>query len=46
MIFHSSVADVLGQIALMKKAIPARAFRGGLGTNDPAEESAAGLIRG
>lgn len=36
---------VLGQIDIMKKAILARAFQGGLGTNDPAEESAAKLLR-
>ena len=28
-----------------KKSILARAFRGELGTNDPAEESAAGLLQ-
>jgi len=36
---------VLSQIDTMKKAILARAFRGELGTNDPAEESAAELIK-
>ena len=36
---------VLAQIDTMKKAILARAFRGELGTNDPAEESAAELLR-
>ena len=36
---------VLFQIDTMKKAILARAFRGELGTNDPAEESAAELIK-
>ena len=36
---------VLAQIDTMKKAILARAFRGELGTNDPAEESAAELIK-
>lgn len=36
---------VLGQIDTMKKAILARAFRGELGTNDPAEESAAELLK-
>ena len=36
---------VLTQIDTMKKAILARAFRGELGTNDPAEESAAEMLR-
>ena len=36
---------VLGQINTMKKAILARAFRGELGTNDPAEEWAGELVR-
>lgn len=36
---------VLVQIDTMKKAILARAFRGELGTNDPAEESAVELVR-
>ena len=36
---------VLIQIDTMKKAILARAFRGELGTNDPAEESAEELIK-
>lgn len=36
---------VLEQIDLMKKSILARAFRGKLGTNDPAEESAVELVR-
>lgn len=35
----------LKQIAAMKKVILARAFRGELGTNDPAEESAAELLK-
>ncbi|MDL2235337.1 restriction endonuclease subunit S [Christensenellaceae bacterium OttesenSCG-928-L17] len=35
---------VLDQIDLMKKSILARAFRGELGTNDPSEESALGLL--
>lgn len=34
----------LAQIDVIKKSILARAFRGELGTNDPAEESAANLI--
>lgn len=36
---------VLEQIDLMKKSILARAFRGKLGTNDPAEESAVELVK-
>lgn len=36
---------VLEQIDLMKKSILARAFRGELGTNDPNEESAVGLLK-
>lgn len=36
---------VLEQIDLIKKAILARAFRGELGTNDPSEGSAVGLLR-
>lgn len=36
---------VLAQIDTMKKSILARAFRGELGTNDPAEESAAELLK-
>ena len=36
---------VLDQIDLMKKSILARAFRGELGTNDPNEESAVGLLK-
>ncbi len=36
---------VLSQIDTMKKAILARVFRGELGTNDPAEESAVELIK-
>lgn len=37
--------SVLDQIDTMKKAILARAFRGELGTNDPAEESAVELLK-
>ena len=37
--------DIIDKIELMKKAILARAFRGELGTNDPSEESAAGLLQ-
>ena len=36
---------VLDQIDTMKKAILARAFRGELGTNDPAEEWAGELLK-
>jgi len=36
---------LLEKIALTKKAILARAFRGLLGTNDPKEESAEGLLK-
>ena len=36
---------VLNQIETMKKSILARAFRGELGTNDPEEESAVGLLK-
>ena len=36
---------VLAQIDAMKKAILARAFRGELGTNDPAEEWAGELVK-
>lgn len=36
---------VLEQIDLMKKSILTRAFRGELGTNDPAEESAVELVK-
>ena len=36
---------VLDQIDLIKKSILARAFRGELGTNDPAEESAVELVK-
>ena len=36
---------VLDKIDLLKKSILARAFRGELGTNDPAEESAIGLLK-
>lgn len=40
-----SAEAVLDQIDLMKKSILARAFRGELGTNDPNEESAVGLLK-
>lgn len=41
----SAAEAALTQIDTMKKSILARAFRGELGTNDPAEESAAELIK-
>lgn len=37
--------NVLAKIALIKKAILARAFRGELGTNNPADESAVELLK-
>ncbi|MBR3355761.1 MAG: restriction endonuclease subunit S [Oscillospiraceae bacterium] len=37
--------QVIEQIDSMKKAILARAFRGELGTNDPADESAEELLK-
>ncbi len=37
--------SVIAQIDTMKKAVLARAFRGELGTNDPAEESAVELLK-
>jgi len=37
--------QVIDQIDAMKKAILARAFRGELGTNDPADESAEELLK-
>jgi type I restriction enzyme S subunit len=37
---------VIDQIDTMKKSILARAFRGELGTNDPADESAEELLKG
>lgn len=40
-----SAESVLSQIDTMKKAILARAFRGELGTNDPAEEWAGELLK-
>ena len=41
----STAETVLSQIDTIKKAILARAFRGELGTSDPAEESAVELIK-
>ena len=37
--------QVINQIDIMKKSILARAFRGELGTNDPADESAEELLK-
>ena len=42
---QSAAKAVLSQIDTMKKAILARAFCGGLGTNDPAEEWAGALVK-
>ena len=39
------LCDVSEKIDLIKKTILARAFRGELGTNDPAEESAIELLK-
>ena len=39
------LCDVIEKIDMMKKTILARAFRGMLGTNEPSEESAMGLVR-
>jgi type I restriction enzyme S subunit len=39
------LCDVLNKIDIMKKSILARAFRGGLGTNYPEEESALELLK-
>ena len=41
----AELADVLQQIDQMKQTILAKAFRGELGTNDPAEESALELLK-
>jgi len=37
--------QVIDQIDIMKKSILARAFRGELGTNDPADENAEELLK-
>ena len=37
--------NTIVQIDTMKKSILARAFRGGLGTNDPSDESAEELLK-
>ena len=37
--------QVIDQIDVIKKSILARAFRGELGTNDPADESAEELLK-
>ena len=39
------LTNTIEKIDHMKKAILARAFRGGLGTNDPSEESALELLK-
>ena len=44
-VVKSSAETVLENIDIMKKAILGRAFRGQLGTNNPAEESAARLLK-
>ena len=41
----SIAQSVLDQIDTMKKSILARAFRGELGTNDPADEPAVELLK-
>lgn len=40
-----SAEQVIDQIDTIKKSILARAFRGGLGTNDPSDESAEELLK-
>ena len=42
---RAAAEQVLSQIDTMKQSILARAFRGELGTNDPAEESAVELLK-
>lgn len=42
---REAAETVIEQIGTMKKAILARAFRGELGTNDPADESAVELLK-
>ena len=42
---RETAEQVIDQIDTMKKAILARAFRGGLSTNDPADESAEELLK-
>lgn len=37
--------QVIAQINTMKKSIPAHAFRGELGTNDPTDENAEELLK-
>ena len=41
----SNCENVLEQVELMKKSILAKAFRGELGTNNPAEENAVELLK-
>ena len=45
-IAKEAAKHVIAQIGTMKKSILARAFRGELGTNDPADESAEELLKG
>ena len=42
---QTAAEQVIEQIDAMKKSILARAFRGELGTNDPADESAEELLK-
>ena len=42
---EARISQCVGEIDLVKKSILARAFRGKLGTNDPKEKSAAGLLK-
>ena len=42
---RDSAEHVIDQIDIMKKSILARAFRGELGTNNPADESAEELLK-
>lgn len=42
---REAAEEVIGSIALTKKAILAKAFRGELGTNDPKDESAIELLK-
>ncbi|RWR12636.1 restriction endonuclease subunit S [Siminovitchia fortis] len=39
------LVELINQIEVLKSSILSKAFRGELGTNDPAEESAAGLLK-
>ena len=42
---RDAATQAIDQIDVMKKSILARAFRGELGTNDPADESAEELLK-